>query len=67
MKKNDLERGNVREYLCALSDLHVAENHFNFADPEYVEAAILEMDAAKKKVSAAIVREKARRSEAVKM
>lgn len=46
------------EYLDALNELKTAENHFNYAEPEYIDAAILELNAAQKRVAAIVSREK---------
>ena len=48
----------VNDYQEALAALHMAENHFAFAAPDYIDAAIMELNAAQKRVEAALHREK---------
>lgn len=48
----------VNDYQEALAALHMAENHFTFAAPDYIDAAIMELNAAQKRVEAALNREK---------
>lgn len=48
----------MKEYKEALSALRMAENHFAFAAPEYIETAIMELEAAQRRVVAIITREK---------
>lgn len=48
-----------REAKEALEALHVAENHFAFADAEHVETALLELDAAQRRLAAALCKLKA--------
>lgn len=42
------------EYMEAVAALRVAENHFEYADPDHIEAAIYELKAAESKVEAAV-------------
>lgn len=48
----------TKEYFDALEALKTAENHFDNADPEYIDTAILELNAAQKRVAAVVSREK---------
>lgn len=48
----------MKEYNEALSVLRMAENHFDFAAPEYIETAIMELEAAQRRVVAIVTREK---------
>lgn len=48
----------MKEYNEALSALRMAENHFDFAAPEYIETAIMELEAAQRRVVAIVTREK---------
>ena len=47
------------EFKEALAALRVAENQFAFADAEYIDAAIFELNAAESRLSAVICYEKA--------
>lgn len=38
----------------AIHDIEVAENHFNYADKDYVDIAILELTTARKKLDVVI-------------
>lgn len=49
----------ISDYQRALDDLHTAENHFSCAAPEYIDTAIMELEAAKRRLVAIIEREKA--------
>lgn len=42
----------VRKFYSPVRELEIAENHFNFCDPEYIPAAIFELNAAERKMSA---------------
>ena len=42
----------VHKFHNPIRELEIAENHFNFCDPEYIPAAIFEMNAAEYKMSA---------------
>ena len=54
-----LEGENVVNYFQeALAALHMAENHFAFAAPDYIDAAIMELNAAQKRVDAELNRAK---------
>ena len=46
------------EFKEALAAMRMAENHFAFAAPEYIETAILELEAAQRRVVAIVAREK---------
>lgn len=47
------------EFKEALAALRVAENHFSCAAPEYIDTAIMELEAAKRRLVAIIEIEKA--------
>ena len=42
----------VSKFYSPVRELEIAENHFNFCDPEYIPAAIFELNAAEHKISA---------------
>lgn len=42
----------------AVEELHTAENHFNWAEPEYIDAAAYKVSAAKAKLNALIKNKK---------
>ena len=42
----------------AIRDIEVAENHFNYAEPDYVDVAILELSTAMKKLEIVVNRTK---------
>lgn len=39
-----------REYIAALKELEIARNHFNNAEPDFIESSIYELIAAEYKV-----------------
>ena len=42
----------VHKFYSPIREMEIAENHFNFCDPEYIPAAIFEMNAAECKMRA---------------
>ena len=42
----------------AVEELHAAENHFDWAEPEYIDAAAYKLSAAKAKLNALIKNKK---------
>jgi hypothetical protein len=51
-------RNMVNVYQEALAALHIAENHFAFAAPDYIDAAIMELNAAQMRLDAELNRAK---------